>query len=59
MYCKDLKLNTYEASFCGEQVWDTEAGGGKRIAHIPICFGGELPAHSQNKGGPLWRGYEG
>lgn len=30
-----------------------EAGRGRAgNPHIPICFGGELPAHSQDKGGP-------
>lgn len=26
--------------------------------HIPICFGGELPAHSQDKCGPIWSDVE-
>jgi hypothetical protein len=49
MYRRQLKLNTYDAPVCGEQALITEAGRGTRNAHIPICFGGELPAHSQDK----------
>lgn len=32
---------------------DVAAGGAEKSnLHIPICFGGELPAHSQDKSGP-------
>lgn len=58
MYRRHLQLNTYDAPFCGGQELVAETGRGRRNAHIPICFGGELPAHSQDKGGPKGRCYE-